>query len=432
MFNTFHQMYQPHPIHLKRTHIIPFTWKKTFIIVLILWNSQIFAATVGNPIGIKYFQEVFYVLLVFFSTSYIFSQVFHKKSINKIDMAVYFLAVFAVLYSAAVANIKFQQPLIYGIIEERRTFAFMIYFPLIWAFRNNVLSVRQMFTWIFVSGIICSVLTIGVATGFVPKLKDVDAWSNELREGRFAIGQIAISVSALVVTHRMSRPHFMKDTLSIFLLLFFLSVILVVVQSRQIIISTLAAIILLHNTRKLIFFASPILATIILWISQTTSILSFANKFGVLFTQITSNVYLTQSARAHTISSILLELGHGAWFGSGSLSSLWRGGFSAIYGSNFYLADVGIFGTAYKFGLFSIPILYVYLYLQIKNLGVIKKHPEYRLIMAAWMQLLIIWPVAAIIEYRGFMSGLLIAATIGCAMELKQNRQECIISQSLK
>jgi hypothetical protein len=44
----------------------------------------------------------------------------------------------------------------------------------------------------------------------------------------------------------------------------------------------------------------------------------------------------------------------------GALSQQWNGGFSTLYNPYFFLSDVGIFGTYYRFGLLTPLVLFVF------------------------------------------------------------------------
>src|SRR3546814_3303493 len=69
-------------------------------------------------------------------------------------------------------------------------------------------------------------------------------------------------------------------------------------------------------------------------------------------------------ARSVTISLIFDHLDQVNWLPSGSLSLMWQDGFIPYFGEHFFLSDVGVFGTLFRFGFltfFVIPMtLFVY------------------------------------------------------------------------
>jgi hypothetical protein len=403
-----------------RLHLLPFTKKQLFVFVLVLWNSQLFTVTATNPLGIKYFQEVFYLILLAFSMTYLASQMLDSGKVRRTDLLVFLLVAFVLVYSPIAAWVKFKQPIWYGIIEERRVFAFWIYFPIVWALRNRVVTVHKLLNWIFISAFVCALLGIGVVADLVPRFQDIEHQYQVLREDRYGIGLWYISLATMVAFFRVSRNHWAFHMASILL---FLGVLIVVGQTRQVLISLMIALLIMRGSLFLKIFLVPGLTLLLIGASLIPQIGESVDRYMELFTQLTTTQYLTEGGRAVTLITIFHELMKGAWFGSGSLSDLWRGGFEEMYRHYFHLVDVGAFGSLYKFGLFCIPFYLLYLGKQLQIARSISKHPYYRLILGAWAQVLVLMPVAAPIEHRGFMAGLLLAMSVGCVYELTASSQ---------
>jgi len=397
-----------------KENFLPYTKRQLFIFVVLFWNSQIFTVTVSNPVAIKYVQELFYVFLFVFSILYLFLQSF-RNSIRKTDFLVFFLVMFGLLYSPAAAWFRFGQPVLYGVIEERRILAFLVYFPVVWAFRNNVVSMSKLLNWIIFYALLCAMLSIGVVAGIVPEINKVTASTSEgLREERYGIGTWYISFAAMVIFFRMTRRNFMSH-LTMFL--FFAVVLLAIVQTRQVLISLAIALLIMRGTYILKAFLLPFVVLLYFGVQWVPKLSDMWDKFTSLFAQIATNQYLTQSARAIDIITIYHEFMKGAWLGSGSLYNKWHGGFSHIYYSLFYLTDVGVFGSVYKFGVIAVPFYLIYLIRQYGILRAVKSHPYYRLILAMWVQVLVTMPVGAPIEYRGFLTAFVLALSVGCLYE---------------
>ncbi|MEY8213288.1 MAG: hypothetical protein RPR97_02265, partial [Colwellia sp.] len=101
-----------------------------------------------------------------------------------------------------------------------------------------------------------------------------------------------------------------------------------------------------------------------------------------------------------TTMNILFESKSAYFMPLGALSEMWGGGFHRIYGENFYLADVGIFGTLYRYGL-------VGLILQILGAGYIIIHfirasakPGSQVFQMMGLLLLLMTPLSAPVEYN--------------------------------
>lgn len=388
-----------------------------FVFILVLWNAQILSGTSTNPLGISGAQELFLVFLAAFSLFYIFQQFMSETRILKADAIVLTLIMGAYIYSAIAANFSFNQPVIYGLIEERRIFAFLIYFPIVWALRKNIVTVKQLLHWIVLSAVICALLSILFYLGIFTSLNDRQASELLIRSERYGIGQSTLAVATLIAVNRITIHRLLSGLLLIAL---FIGVLLVIVQTRQILIALLIALIFLKGPIKFFLWAiPPILLTIILYLYINPVTILF-DRYFVLFNELLSESYATESARSLTIQTILKNLFDGAWLGSGALSTFFQGGFTSIYHSNFYLTDVGIFGSIYKFGLLTVLIYGTYLLLQGVSLFKASQHTYARLLFSIWILLLVILPVAATIEYRGYVSGLLLAITMGCIQECKQ------------
>ena len=137
----------------------PGTLRQGALFLLICWNSQIFSASVANPLGIKGVQEILYVFLLMFATGYLMRQA-ACRAVIKNDFIVYFIVVCPFIYSSVASFATFSQPIVYGLIEERRILAFLIYFPVVWAIRKAVISVDQVFVWVYWAAVACALLSI--------------------------------------------------------------------------------------------------------------------------------------------------------------------------------------------------------------------------------------------------------------------------------
>jgi hypothetical protein len=194
--------------------------------------------------------------------------------------------------------------------------------------------------------------------------------------------------------------------------------ILLVNQGRQLIVAIpLAYIItftLLSKKKKLLFMlpmyfigAVGFLLVGLMYLKNT----EFLNNYILLFSDIYDGGYLVESSRAYTISIILSDVG---LLGNGALSQMYHGGFSSIYGEFFYLSDVGIMGTIFRYGIISafyISITVMLLYGIFKRAKLCGKEYSGSLISAVFL-LLILWPTGAIIEYKGAVLGLILSLSV--------------------
>ena len=294
---------------------IPVNFRQLFVFVLVFWNSQIFSASIANPLGIRGVQEALYLILLAFTAAYLSRQAI-GQALHKTDVIVFFLVLCPFLYAPVAARLTYGQPIFYGLIEERRTLAFLIYFPLAWAFRNRVLSVYQLLTWVFWCSLACAILSVLVYLGILQPFQLRDVAAGSLRKDRYGIGVGYVSMATLFLLHRASS--FRLFSRAAFLALF-LGVLVVIVQTRQILIGIAIAILIvrfpldrlrlrLQRTIQLFLLGGILFVAAVWLVSETTVVSRLVDKYQALFGQIASEQYLSQSARTQTITSIMGEL----------------------------------------------------------------------------------------------------------------------------
>jgi hypothetical protein len=399
--------------------VFPKTWGQVILFMLVFLNAGIFASTSSNPLGIKGASELVELFCALFSFYYFWIQLYSKGTVSKIDFTVFGLIWAAFFYSAIAAQIRFGQPFYYGMIEERRLLNFFIYFPIAWGIRRGVVSIEQILSWIIGVALLCGLLSVLVVSGVIAPLKVIEVSVNTLREDRFGIGSAYIALASLILLFRIVK---FKRKVLFAQFLFLVLVLLAVVQTRQILIALLISSIFLLGATRFAIWSTIAIGAFAVTAASSETVSSLLIKYQGLFLQLGSDEYLEASARALTINTIINEISGGAWLGSGALSGLWHDGFARLYGENFFLADVGFIGSLYKFGVLAFVLYAVYLSLQYKLLRASIGHQHYRLIMAAWVYLLVILPVAATLEYRGSISGMLLALSLGCTYEVNRPR----------
>ena len=101
--------------------------------------------------------------------------------------------------------------------------------------------------------------------------------------------------------------------------------------------------------------------------------------------------------RRYTIAAIFRPLDLVNWLPSGSLSLMWQDGFIPYFGEHFFLSDVGLIGTMFRFGFltfFVVPMsLFVYQRIA-RNIN-----PDMGFNYAVMLALFVIWPLSGLFEY---------------------------------
>lgn len=253
--------------------------------------------------------------------------------------------------------------------------------------------------------ILCALLSVGIYIGWIPTLQPIEVKEGASRELRFAIGQAFVTIGIVLVlapTAKKTQTNRLgKAALLAFVLLF-------IIQTRQLISIALIGLFFVGGIGRVLV----LLGTVFLMLAVSSGI-NFATlmRFSEMFSSALTDEYVSESWRALTILTVLNEFQNGNIFGSGGLYIGWKDGFHRIYGAFFFLADVGVFGSLYRFGLFAILIYGAYFVLQIRILMKISNSEYKRLFSVLFLMLIVASPFAAPLETRGHVVGFILAAT---------------------
>lgn len=381
----------------------------TLIVLLVLiFNSQMFSATASNPIGIKGLQEAFYAMLAVWATVSIALQIHNNQRVRKVDLFLYLLVILLSTYGAFMAAVQFGQPFWLGLLEERRMIALWVYFPLTTLLRRGWVDLRGFENIVIGIAILCGVLMIGVMAGAVPIINAINQSEISLRGERYGIGQafVAVAILMLFARNRIATAHFRVASIG-----FLVGVLLVIVQTRQIILGTLVGLVFLlrgaHAAALVVVGMLAVLAMPYIF----PDAFHIAETYTQLIQQAFSEEYLNESWRGLSIGVVLETLSRGEVMGHGALSPTWNDGFASVHGPFFFLSDIGLFGTAYRYGLIGLFGYVLYLVVQVRLLRDIRDQQARVLYTAIFVMVLIMAPLGAPLEYRGFLSGFLLGIT---------------------
>jgi hypothetical protein len=139
-----------------------------------------------------------------------------------------------------------------------------------------------------------------------------------------------------------------------------------------------------------------------------------------MFSTLSSTDYINESARILTSLQIFSEFSNGDLWGHGALSLMWKGGFHRLYGENFFLADVGVIGTMFRFGILAVPILIFASWILIRATRRLPKGEIRRTVAYGIIFSFLLIPTAGLVVYRGFFLGILLAISAYHTESLKQ------------
>ena len=349
--------------------------QRLLIALVLVLNAQILAGTGLNPWGIRGAQEAFYGLLILWSGAELARQQRMRGRVAGLDLAVLGLVIGLAGYNATAALIVYGQPLWLGLIEERRILAVLIYFPVMTALRCHWISIARLERTLIGTAVLAALLTLGVWAGVLPALQTTATAPGT----RLAIGQgMMMVVFPLLVLPRGDIAA--------------LAGALYAARGPRAVAALVTAGLLLALAVALIPGAREIA-------------LSYQDRLVIVL----SDSYLTESWRALAIADVRAALGAGALLGHGGLSPQFDGGFATVMGPYFFLADIGLFGTAFRSGLIGLVVYAGYIALQIRLIRRIADRRRRLMCGAMFVVVLAALPVAAPLEYRGFVSGLILA-----------------------
>ncbi len=366
--------------------------------------SLIFANTPGNPFGVAGLNE-FYLILAFAYTGY--SLIGNRFA--KGEMLFFWLPIFAMLTSAAIADYVYGQPLYLGLVEERRILALYFYFPLRDLAKN--IGYDAMRKAILNTALSCATLGFLWYLGFVPGFRELGKQFALADRANF--GSVFVCI-AIVLNFRQERIY---KSLYLFLFLIF------VAQTRQVLIALIIAMTAMYivdslRSGKPLLFSALLILIVLALIPVAIDPYMVIAYLPDSFQELTRAKYLERSARALAYSGVFTHfrpLGHGA------LSNLYGGGFGRYFGESFFLADIGIVGTIHRFGWLAFVFcgLTLTLFVTIWRRAARGEAWQFVAVIAASLTLLVTWPTAGIIEYRGGY----LAMLAGLAMVCGQRRR---------
>lgn len=397
---------------------------KTFLFVILFFNSQIFFFSGGNQLGIWGAQEVFLLFLILYAMLCLLNGLLSGK-MEYYDLYVFFMVFIFMGCSSIFAYVQYDQPIIYGLIESRIVTSLLIYFPVKRMMIKGHIGSDVVMNYIFKVTVLIVFFGIVIKIGFFPKnmlmTPPVETGMENLRLDRNSMGRYYIIFSALYSLSQFNRTQ--KISWGIYFLLFLFAAIFII-QERQIAIGILLStcFYLFYKTVK-----TGRLKSIFIFIFGLAGL---AFVVGVSLPQKSSNILymfsqvfsenIIESARFRTLLVIYDHMASDPWIGHGALSLLWNDGFHVLYGDTFHLGDVGIFGTFFRLGLLvSVPVFFIIAYATLNIIRKMDSSVAKDVITLGVLFSLFTLPTSAPIEYRGYFIGLLLGVAI---VEIKQSK----------
>lgn len=334
---------------------------KNLLFVLLLLNSACLFLTDDKRAGIPYFRELF-LLMVIGATACLFiawKWVYQSRT----SLWIIFMGVMLPLMSAVLSNLNFGQPFAYGLLEERRFFEYLVFFPILFLLIMAEPTQAELEKYFLYVALICATMGFSYYLGIIPQNTiasfTVDDWTQYedlLRPDRYRIGSAFVTLSAFMLMYSMKE----RVTLGrILILLYFVAYLWLVMQTRQTMLVWAVAGLWIFRKRIDSLMKMSALGIIILAISYflvPEFYIAQYERFHALLFEATSG----PGVRDVTVATIIEAISNNNYIGMGALSLQWNGGFSTVYNSHFYLSDVGIFGVYYRYGFMALAVLLIY------------------------------------------------------------------------
>lgn len=366
-------------------------------VLAIILHFSVFGDSTHNPIGFKFLNEAYLAVCLGFAALLVLASAEEASRELRVLMyyAVYSIFVFTVL-PALFAHFTFGQPIMYGLIEERRILFTFGFVPLLLLTKR--ISTLQFERAIIYAALVAVILSWGFKFGLVPDLREEQtAWD---RPDRSSIGPFLICFAYFyciqIWSNGKSPINGAARQRSVYMIIaaILLLTLVFATQTRQLIVLCLAFTLFCLRAKAVIWAAS-----LCVLLSPFFFYPALLEMFGMNleFYQDNFKGGVEDGVRPYTIASVFNHLDLVNWLPSGSLSLMWQDGFIPYFGEHFFLSDIGIIGTLFRFGFltFLLVPLTLYVYRRIAwNIN-----PQMGFTYSVMLAFFVIWPLNGLFEY---------------------------------
>ena len=366
-------------------------------VLALLLHFSVFGDSTHNPIGFKFLNELYLAVCLGAAALLVLATAEDASREFRILMyyAAYSVVVFTVL-PAIFSNLTFGQPISYGLIEERRILFTFGFVPLL--LLSKYITTLQFERAILYSALVAVILSWGFKFGMVPDLRtEQTSWD---RPDRSSIGPFLICFAYFYCIQTWSKgksPINGDNRQRNFYLIIAAILLLTLVfatQTRQLIVLCLAFTLFCLRAKAIVWAASfCVLLSPFYFYPELLEVLGL----NLEFYQSSLDGDVEDGVRPHTIASVFNHLDLVNWLPSGSLSLMWQDGFIPYFGEHFFLSDIGIIGTLFRFGFLTfllVPLtLFVYRHIA-RNIN-----PDMSFTNSVMLAFFVIWPLNGLFEY---------------------------------
>jgi hypothetical protein len=387
-------------MHL-RTQVMTNISSKFFFLPLtvlaIVLHFSVFGDSTHNPIGFKFLNEAYLAVCLGLSLLLILASTEEASREFRILMYYAFYSVFVFTVLPAIFSFyTFGQPVAYGLIEERRILFTFGFVPLLLLAKH--ISTRQFEHALIYAALIAVILSWCFKFGLVPDLREEQtSWD---RPDRSSIGPFLICFayfyciqvwakgkSPINGEQRQRKLYLLTAAILLLTLVF-------ATQTRQLIVLCLAFTLFSLRAKAIIWAASLcVLLSPLFFYPELLEVLGL----NIEFYENSLDGDVEDGVRPHTIASVFSHLSLVNWLPSGSLSLMWQDGFIPYFGEHFFLSDIGIIGTLFRFGFLTFLLVPLTLFVYRRIARSINTDMEFT--YAVMLAFFVIWPLNGLFEY---------------------------------
>ncbi|KZX63438.1 hypothetical protein A3710_16905 [Stutzerimonas frequens] len=366
------------------------------LILAIVLHFSVFGDSPHNPYGIKGLNEAYLAVCIIFTILLLLASAEDAPREFRILMyyCLYSTVVF-LLMPAVFAYFTYGQPIVFGLIEERRVLFCLGFAPLL--FLGKRVSTLQFERALLYAALAAAFFSWCFKFGVIPDMRP-EVRSDD-RPDRSSIGPYLLCLGYFYCIQIWSKGvspingAARSKTFYLVIAALLLLTLVFATQTRQLIVLCLAFTLFCLRAKAVIWAASlAILLSPFYFYPSLLEILGLNIEFYD-----SSLESVEDGARSHTIAAIFAHLDQVNWLPSGSLSLMWQDGFIPYFGEHFFLSDVGIIGTLFRFGFltFLIVPMTLFVYHRIaKNIA-----SDMTFIYATMLAFFVIWPLNGFFEY---------------------------------
>lgn len=324
--------------------------------------------------------------------------------------------------STGFAWLSFDQPLIFGVSEDRRILTFLYWFTFDPVRRRFGLTLTDILLALTLCACIYLIIAIGLQI-IVPDqlsgraLPDLD--TRRLRMAAtgdcFAISFLAGLAGSLVSRHR---------TINLVAAVIGLVGILQIAQTRQFTLAAMMAAV------TIIWLLRPTWALIVGLAGTAAFVATILVRGPVFFEQLIDALLpniseffgsnLAQNARMNTLRIVTRLLAENHFWGLGAVSLLYDGGLPRLYGRNFFINDVGVLGEVFRVGFFYAGFVCVYAAMALNLWQRIEAAQHRVLIASVYLFYFLLVPTDGFFYRLGFVHAFLFLLMAAAASEAHQ------------